>query len=640
MSTLGNLAVGVIGDSRQLDRTLDGVIGRVRKFGQDLQQMGTRLVGYGTKMTAAITLPIIGMVTGMAKAAMDFEATEAKYNTVFAGMTGTVDEFIKDFKKLTPATTAEARMFYAGIQDLLVPMGFLREDATELTGELMHVVGALTNFNSATHTTEDVVMAIQSAITGEYQSLKSLGVNIDATTVKEKAMEMGLADASGEISKQAELQALLALIYENSTDALEAYTEANLDTKTKLEIAKKELIDQAKAFGDHLLPLIERGIELFQKLNEWLANLSDRQRESILKWMGLAAAIGPVLIVVGTLMKIIGGIIAVLSVKLIIIGLVIAAIIAFGIWIYKLIKDNEELMAKLTAVWKTIEEAFIEVGQALKETAQVITDRIRDIWEKHGERIMAVLTAIWNQIALTIETVIRIIAGIIKFVLALIRGDWKGAWEALASIGEAIWNFMKGTAQNIFTILKEVLAWIWEAIKSKAIEIWENIKAAVINKAREIYTNARQKLEDLWNYIKGIPAQAYNWGRDILLKLWEGMKSIYNNIKKWFTDNVSALIDTLNPWSKSSPSLIDDIWAGAREIERAYRSIRLPQYNIAAAAGPLAIAGREGQITTNNFDGIFKGAVINVRSEEDIKKIAREIYKMAQSHGRGEGVQL
>ena len=118
------------------------------------------------------------------------------------------------------------------------------------------------------------------------------------------------------------------------------------------------------------------------------------------------------------------------------------------------------------------------------------------------------------------------------------------------------------------------------------------------------------------------------------------VRIIYNNIKKWFTDNVSALIDTLNPWSKSSPSLIDDIWAGAREIERAYRSIRLPQYNISAAAGPLAIAGREGQITTNNFDGIFKGAVINVRSEEDIKKIAREIYKMAQSHGRGEGVQL
>ena len=168
----------------------------IDSFTKKWENAGKKIEKIGSSLTKAVTLPIAGMVTGFALAAMELEATEAKYNTVFAGMTEVSDEFIRKFQELTPATTASARNMASGIQDLLVPMGFMRDEATKMTGDTMHLVGALANFNSGTHTAEDVARAFSSALTGETDSLKALGIQVSAETIKQKAFEMGLADAN------------------------------------------------------------------------------------------------------------------------------------------------------------------------------------------------------------------------------------------------------------------------------------------------------------------------------------------------------------------------------------------------------------------------------------------------------------
>jgi hypothetical protein len=42
--------------------------------------------------------------------------------------------------------------------------------------------------------------------------------------------------------------------------------------------------------------------------------------------------------------------------------------------------------------------------------------------------------------------------------------------------------------------------------------------------------------------------------------------------------------------------------------------------------------------TQVSFAGVFDGAVINVRSQDDIKSIARELYNMQISNNRGRGL--
>lgn len=190
------------------------------------------------------------------ESATQLEATEAKYNTVFAGMTNSADQFISEFQTLTPATVAEARSMASGIQDLLVPMGMQRTEATEMTGDFVHLIGALTNFNSATRTAEDVSASFQSAMAGEYDSLKGLGIQVNETIVKQQAVAMGLASNTNAVSNAAKAQAVLELAYQQSGDALAAYNENALDTTTRMQLLQKGFRDAFGKAGQTALPQI------------------------------------------------------------------------------------------------------------------------------------------------------------------------------------------------------------------------------------------------------------------------------------------------------------------------------------------------------------------------------------------------
>lgn len=207
---------------------------------------GAAGLGYAIKQAASL----------MYTSATTLEATEAKFQTVFAGYEDVAQGIVDEFQTLTPATESSTRSMVSSIQDLLIPMGFARDAATEMTGDTMTLVGALTNFNSATHSAGDVASAFQSALTGEYDSLKALGIQVDAATVQEAVLAMGLASTTDEITNQMEAQALLALAYEQSGDALAAYNEDSLDTITRMGLLQSAFTDTFAEAGQSLLPTI------------------------------------------------------------------------------------------------------------------------------------------------------------------------------------------------------------------------------------------------------------------------------------------------------------------------------------------------------------------------------------------------
>ena len=246
------------------DKSFQDGIDISTKSGSNFASKMKTFGGGAIKAVGAISVAVGGALTAVAgfsvKSAMELEASEAKYNTVFEGMTDQADDFIKKFQQLTPATTAEARNMASGIQDMLVPLGFMRDEATNMTGEFMHVAGALANFNSGTETAQSVIDKVTAALTGEYSGLKALGVQLDVNTVKQKAVEMGLASTTQEVDKQMQAQVLLSEIYAQSGDALAAYNEESLDAKTKFALLKSEIVDVSAQMGSKFLPMINEGL--------------------------------------------------------------------------------------------------------------------------------------------------------------------------------------------------------------------------------------------------------------------------------------------------------------------------------------------------------------------------------------------
>lgn len=148
-------------------------------------------------------------------------------------------------------------------------------------------------------------------------------------------------------------------------------------------------------------------------------------------------------------------------------GLIIAAVAALTAAFIYLWSTNDDFRAAVLEIWAMITAALGDMWQSLSETLQVIWGHIVGVaqaifaefavfWETWGDTILALASSIWEQVKLVIKTAANLIKDIIGLVLALIRGDWEEVWTRIQSIAETIWNAISGTAENLGNALKVI----------------------------------------------------------------------------------------------------------------------------------------------------------------------------------------
>lgn len=264
--------------------------------------------------------------------------------------------------------------------------------------------------------------------------------------------------------------------YNGQAEAMAATMQDNLGGQ--LTILKSQLEEAAIAVGDTLIPTIREIVSVIQGWVDKLNALDPAQKEMIVKIALVAAAIGPALIIIGTLITSIGTIIGLLGALLSPIGLVVAAIgaiIAVGVLLYKNWDKICEWAGKL-------KETIIEVWNNLKKT---VTDAVQKLVQKVTEQ--------WNKL----KTFVTNAATAIKnFVV--------NAWEAIKTAATTVWTAVttfittKVTAikegiSNGLTAAKEKITQIWSAIKTGVSTAWTNIKTGITNKVDAIKTAITEK---------------------------------------------------------------------------------------------------------------------------------------------------
>lgn len=196
---------------------------------------------------------------------------------------------------------------------------------------------------------------------------------------------------------------------QNSAGATNTAFE-KLDTNSaKIKKATNELRNDAIDFGttlmEELAPIIENIAEKISQFTEWFNGLSESEKQMIIQIGLIVAAIGPLLIVLGTVVssgaKIIGGI----------------PVIAKGLsGLFGIIAANP-VLAIITAIviavftlWTTCDEFREGVLEGIDILKTVLTagydfcvelgeeklGRIQDAYEKHGGGITGILAASWQ----------------------------------------------------------------------------------------------------------------------------------------------------------------------------------------------------------------------------------------------------
>lgn len=202
--------------------------------------------------------------------------------------------------------------------------------------------------------------------------------------------------------------------------------------------------------------------------------------------VGVVAAVKTVIAVVRTVTSVVKGVSAVISFVSSPVGLVILAImalIAVGILLYK---NWDKIKAFAIRIWTAIKDFFVNIFTS-------IGNFFTSIWEG----ISTFFSSVWNGIKETVS------------------GAVSAVWEVISTVFSTIWEFISGVATNI-----------WTSITTAFTNILSGITGTIGNIKDSIVTGFTAAID----WIKALPAQAVQWGKDIINSIVDGIKSAVSKV--------------------------------------------------------------------------------------------------------------
>lgn len=202
---------------------------------------------------------------------------------------------------------------------------------------------------------------------------------------------MGADKLTGAQLNQAKVQARLNLLMEGTVDAQgDAIRTAGSFTNQLIRL-KNEAKDLGVAIGELIIPHAKLLVGLLQGMVDYVANLSTETKKTAIAFVGWAAALGPIIFVLGGL------------------AASISAIVGFVAMLAPLFNPVVAGLAALAAV-------------------AVIIYRN---WNLVTEAFFGTISAIENLIKGSLNTLLETVKGLFGAVALAIEQDFKGAWEAL-----------------------------------------------------------------------------------------------------------------------------------------------------------------------------------------------------------------
>ena len=249
----------------KVSRSLGEIDGLSGKAVTALKGIGVAAVAIGGTAVLGGLYALTRALRESVKLASDMEEAQSKFNVVFGELSGQAEEWSNTLVKSYAMSTLESKKYLAAMQDLLVPMGMNKQAAAEMSFEVVKLSADMGSFNNVP--TAQVMDDIQSALVGNYETMKKYGVVLNEATVQEKALAMGLARTKDSITAADKAQAAYALIVKGSAAAVGDMARTSDGFANQMKKLEATLTDLKIAAGEALLPVIN---ELVTGLNDWL----------------------------------------------------------------------------------------------------------------------------------------------------------------------------------------------------------------------------------------------------------------------------------------------------------------------------------------------------------------------------------
>ena len=363
----------------------------------------------------------------------------------------------------------------------------------------------------------------------------------------------------------------------------------------QLTILKSQLEELAISFGEILMPVIREIITKIQGFVDKLNALDPATKQTILKIGLMAAALGPLLIVVGktissigsmmtfilkiptmiagakTAFSTLGAAIGSISAPVVAVVAVIAMLVAAFVHLWN---TNENFKNSILSIWEQIKSTFerltsgiVDRVNALGFNFQSFGDMLKSLWNGLCNVLAPVFEGVFQHISDIFTFVTDTILSVLDVFIGLFSGNWEQCWNGIKGIFTAIWDFVVNQFSNILNTLRGVadvfLGWfgtswnvVWTSIKDFFVGIWDSICSAFQSVA-DFFTN-------IWNAISTffttIATAIYTTAVTIFTSVYDFFAGILTSIHDFFATIFNAIWTVISTACTTIYDTISSIW--------------------------------------------------------------------------------
>lgn len=497
--------------------------------------------------------------------------------------------------------TAEAigLMANAGIKSTQAGTA-LRTIMNNLTGEVKisgkaigDVTIATTNADGSMRDLSDILADCRTAFSGLSESEKAQAAE---TLVGKNAMSgfLALMNAAPEdIDK-------LSNAIDNCDGTAESMAATMQDNLAgQLTILKSQLEELAISFGEILMPAIRSIVSHIQGFIDKLNGMDKSQKKAIITIGLVVAAIGPLLVIIGTVISKVGvamqgfvklagafnkikaaasagtGIFGKLgaaiggvSAPVLAVVAVIAVLVAAFVHLWN---TNEGFREAILGTWEKIKTTVSNFAEGIRERLAAlgisfsdIAETIKAIWNGLCAVLAPIFEGAFNAIANVLQTVLGVITGILDVFIGLFTGNWEQVWTGVKEIFSSIWEGIKGAFQNAIDTIRgiadAVLGWFGTSWN----DVWSSVKAFF----EGIWNGIASFFSGIWNGIQNTVTTVLNAIKSVITTVWNAIKTtittVLNGIKTTVTSVWNAIKSTVTSVLDGIKSTVSSVWNGIK----------------------------------------------------------------------------
>lgn len=575
-------------DTSEFDKKAAGI-------SSTLSSVGKKMSSIGTTMTLGLTLPILAGFGFAIKGASDLNETLNKVDVAFKDQAKTVRAWGETTLKSMGLAKGSALDAAALFGDMATSMGLPTTAAADMSMKLTQLGGDLSSFKNVGFA--EVQTALAGVFTGETESLKRLGIIMTDTNVKAYALSQGFKGNWEEASQAEKVTWRYKYVMEQTKNAQGDFARTFDGTANQIRYSKERVKELTAEFGEKLLPVTGRILEVFNKLLDKFTSLTPAQQDMIIKIAGIVAVIGPLLFVVG---KLVSGVAVLIPLFGNPVFWAIAAILLVVAGVAYLVYQNWDKI-------KTALQPVMDLFTQLKPTLDIIVSLLRD----QLAQTLQTLKTSWNELYANTKPYHDELKLFAQFVGAVLLG-------AIVVIGAAI--------LGLIVIGMKLVGWIAQAI-SWWISLGANIDQAM-NRARSAVLNG---IGNIISWLSALPGRIsgaignmgsilYNAGSAVLQGFWNGLKSKWNEVSGWVGSLAGKIKGLKGPIEKDKVMLLNEgnaIMQGLdKGLKYGYRSVEKTVAGITSSLASTNISAQGMGNTQNNQSTSIYGN-INIGSKQD-----------------------